>query len=593
MRTSESSVRATFARSALVVAVAAALACANLAAAAVSPSPLGPDHRVQLLTAPSGADPVDIAAGYLAGNAAALGLTAADVVSLLVEHQYRSDTLGTNVFYQQKVSGIPVFNAITSVHVLESGAILAVNNRAISDLGSKLSTTVPLLSAASAYSRALGYVGKSGGVAVPLMSLDALRQGVAFTGVGATRRPVPVQLIYVQRPDGLVRLAWEVYAMTSADEVWYLHVDAVDGSLLGKQNLVNNLSRFRVYPFNSESPISTESPTNLGHQVASEFGDLEASPIGWLTGASTTGNNVTAVEDRDNDGLDGFQPAGTPEAGGFLFDYAHDDLRNPCEQPAPGAPIASDPANLKPCDPYDPLDHNTNLEAAIVNLFYWNNVIHDVMWHYGFTEGAGNFQQTNFTLEGTFRDFDPVFAQAQDGSGTNNANFFTPPDDGVTPILLPPEMQMYEWSPPGALRVNTPADFDDFDDGDNTLAAATASFGTSLADLDEAERTGDLELGGDDSTGDGTGTPNDGCEPLVGFTPGKIALVERGLCEFGVKVLNAENAGAKAVVIANTLGREVGTPMGPGAVGSRSPSRRSWSATRTATGCATRSRRER
>jgi hypothetical protein len=128
-------------------------------------------------------------------------------------------------------------------------------------------------------------------------------------------------------------------------------------------------------------------------------------------------------------------------------------------------------------------------------------------------------------------------------------------------------MQMYEWSPPGALRVNLPAGFDDFDDGDNVLSAATASFGASLADLSEAERTGELELGDDGSTGDGTGTPNDGCEALVGFTPGRIALVDRGLCEFGVKVLNAENAGAKAVVIANTLGREVGTPMGPGAVG--------------------------
>jgi hypothetical protein len=162
-----------------------------------------------------------------------------------------------------------------------------------------------------------------------------------------------------------------------------------------------------------------------------------------------------------------------------------------------------------------------------------------------------------------------VFAQAQDGSGTNNANFFTPPDDGITPILLPPAMQMYEWSPPAVVRVNQPADFADFDDGDAILSAATASFGASLRDLDEAARTGELELGDDGSTGDGTGTANDGCEPLVGFTPGKIALLERGLCEFGVKVLNAEQAGAQAAVIANTLGRETGTPMGPGAAGAQ------------------------
>jgi extracellular elastinolytic metalloproteinase len=539
-------------------------------AAAVSPPSLGPDHQVRLLSAPSGADPLDIAGDYLAANAAALGLTAADVAALALEHQYRSDTLGTNIFYLQRVGAIPVFNAITSVHVLDSGAILAVNNRAIGELSSKVSTTIPLLTAASAYTQALGYVGKSGAIAVPLMPLDPVRQGMAFTGVGATKRPVPVQLLYVQRNDGAVRLAWEVYAMTSRDEVWYLHVDAVDGSLLGKHNLVNNLHKFRVYPFDSESPISTESPTDLGHQLVSEFGDLEASPLGWITGSSTTGNNVVAVEDRDDDvATSGYQPAGVGVPGSLVFDFAHDDSRNPCEQPTPLVTVASNPANLKPCDPYDPLDHNTNLDAAIVNLFYWNNVMHDVMWHYGFTEAAGNFQQTNFTTEGTWRDVDPVLAEAQDGSGTNNANFFTPPDDGVTPLLLPPQMQMYEWSPPGALRVNEPAGFEDFDDGDNSLSAATASFGVSLADLAEADRTGDVELGDDGSTGDGTGTVNDGCEPLVGFTPGKIALVERGLCEFGVKVLNGENAGAKAVVIANTLGREVGTPMGPGAVGAQ------------------------
>lgn len=539
------------------------------AEAGVSPPKLGPDHRVQLLTPPSDADPLDIAAGYLASETAALGLTAADVATLQLAHRYHTDGLGTNLFYQQRVNGIPVFNAITSVHVLDSGAILAVNNTAVGDVAVKLSGTVPLLSAAQAYTAALRHLGRNAGTPVVLQALDPARQGVAFTGAGATRRPVPVQLIYVERPDGLVRLAWEVYAMTSGNEVWYLHVDALDGSLINKHNLVYELNRYRAYPHNSESPISTESPADLGHDLVEELGDAVASPLGWVAGTTTTGNNVVAVEDRDDNDTGGFQPMGIGAPGSLVFDFAHDDLRNPCEQPAPLGSVASSPVNLEACDPHQPLDHNSNLEASIVNLFYWNNVIHDVMVHYGFTEGAGNFQQTNFTVEGTFRDFDPVFAQAQDGSGTNNANFFTPPDDGITPILLPPAMQMFEWSPPAVVRVNLPADFDDFDDGDNVLSAATAGFGPRLKDLDEALRTGDLELGNDGSTGDGTGTVNDGCEPLVGFTPGRIALLERGFCEFGVKVLNAEQAGAKAVVLANNLGREVGNAMGPGVVGNQ------------------------
>ena len=47
---------------------------------------------------------------------------------------------------------------------------------------------------------------------------------------------------------------------------------------------------------------------------------------------------------------------------------------------------------------------------------------------------------------------------------------------------------------------------------------------------------------------------------------GKIALIDRGGCEFGAKALNAQKAGAAAVVIANSEDSVFGG-MGPGAVG--------------------------
>lgn len=559
------------ARLALVAAIAAALPLAGAAEAASSPSSFGADHRVQPLTAPRADDPLTIATDYIAGNLDALGLVEADVATLMLGDRFHTKGLGTNLFFQQRIDGIPVFNALTSVHVLDSGAILAVNNTAVGAIAGRLSATAPALGAADAFRAALHDLGRDApadSLSV-LRTLDAARSGVAFSGIGVTERPVPVQLSYVPRPDGQVRLAWELYVMTSSDAVWYMHVDALDGAVLEKHNLVYSLDKYRVYGFNSESPISTEQPTDLRHELTAETGDRIASPAGWHSGSTTTGNNVRAVEDRDANNSGGFQPAGSGLPGSLVFDFAHDDLKAPCQQPGPLANVASNPANLEPCEPYNALAKNTNLQASIVNLFYWNNVIHDVMFHYAFTEGAGNFQQTNFSTEGVLRDFDPVFAQAQDGSGTNNANMFTPPDDGITPLLLPPAMQMFEWSPPAVVRVNTPTTFRDFDDGDTILSAATASFGASLKNLTEAQRTGDLELGNDGSTGDGTGTVTDGCEPLVGFTPGKIALLDRGLCEFGVKVLNAERAGAKGAVIANTLGREVGNSMGPGVVGAQ------------------------
>jgi PKD repeat protein len=51
---------------------------------------------------------------------------------------------------------------------------------------------------------------------------------------------------------------------------------------------------------------------------------------------------------------------------------------------------------------------------------------------------------------------------------------------------------------------------------------------------------------------DGSSAPTTGCEALVDFTPGNVALVRRGGCEFGVKAFNAEQAGAIATVIVNT-----------------------------------------
>jgi len=52
----------------------------------------------------------------------------------------------------------------------------------------------------------------------------------------------------------------------------------------------------------------------------------------------------------------------------------------------------------------------------------------------------------------------------------------------------------------------------------------------------------------------------DGCEPLVNGAEvdGKIALIDRGACSFADKVLNAQNAGAIAVLIANNAGPAIG-----------------------------------
>jgi hypothetical protein len=80
-----------------------------------------------------------------------------------------------------------------------------------------------------------------------------------------------------------------------------------------------------------------------------------------------------------------------------------------------------------------------------------------------------------------------------------------------------------------------------------TYQYGDASFGPAVT---ATNLTGNVVLGTD-----GVGASNDGCEPLTngGAIAGNIALLDRGVCAFTVKVLNAQNAGATGVLIADNV----------------------------------------
>ncbi len=72
-----------------------------------------------------------------------------------------------------------------------------------------------------------------------------------------------------------------------------------------------------------------------------------------------------------------------------------------------------------------------------------------------------------------------------------------------------------------------------------------AAFGESLTSI-----SGSLVL-----ADDGTAAPNEACDPLVNANAinGNIAILYRGTCDFSQKVLNAQNAGAVAVIVVNNV----------------------------------------
>ena len=197
-------------------------------------------------------------------------------------------------------------------------------------------------------------------------------------------------------------------------------VDAATGEALVRRCLTTDISdaTYRVYTSDSPTPFSPgyPSPTSaLPPLVARSLVtwpafDVNASPNGWIDDGvnETRGNNVDAHTDlNDDDQPDLPRPQGSPFR---VFDFPLD--------------LNSPPSAYR--------------NAAVVQLFYWCNWMHDQLYELGFTEAAGNFQNTNFNRGGVGGD--AVQADAQDGGGLNNANFSTPPDG------LPGWMQMYVFS---------------------------------------------------------------------------------------------------------------------------------------------------
>jgi extracellular elastinolytic metalloproteinase len=80
-------------------------------------------------------------------------------------------------------------------------------------------------------------------------------------------------------------------------------------------------------------------------------------------------------------------------------------------------------------------------KASITQLFYDNNYYHDYWYDSGFDEASGNAQASNFGRGGV--EGDVLLAEAQDFSGTDNANMATPADGDS------PRMQMFKFTGPG------------------------------------------------------------------------------------------------------------------------------------------------
>lgn len=482
--------------------------------------------------------PVDVVRKWLHDHRAQWGITEQDAASWEVTDSIADPRGITFIHVRQTANGLPVAGAVANFAV-KDGQVVNAGNRLQTDVQGRVGAAWPAMGpeeALRAAARALGMVpGKSS------IQQRISAQRVVLEMGALSLDPIPANLIYQPvRDRHTIPLAWELVVRERSGQHWWrVVVDATSGGLLHRNdrmvacavaperfsrpyNAMTDLGQappgaeeaaagggvagYRVFPFPTESPVYG------AHELVFGPADAEASPFGWhdvngLPGAEytfTRGNNVHAAEDLADEDIMGYSPDG---GSSLLFDFPYVQELGPASY----------------------------LDASITNLFYTCNILHDVWYHYGFDEESGNFQEFNYG--GAPGAGDGVIAQAQDGGGTNNANFGTP-EDGQ-----PGVMQMYLWrtSEADTFRVNSPGNVA------GTYTIEVAGFGPLPPN---PGITADLVL-----VQDGVPPFSDACEPITNGAElaGKIAVVDRGLCTFVSKVQAIQVQGALAVVVVNNV----------------------------------------
>jgi Zn-dependent metalloprotease len=364
------------------------------------------------LSAPQSDMPDNVARGFLKSRASLFALTEAGVAGLKMDREDKDE--GTTFLdYTQTVSGIKVFEGDVRVAVGRAGEVLSVREGFLVN-GQKVGAT-PALSESEGIARAFGHMGRT---VIPSFAETRARTMKADSSEFAN--PLDSNLenvlseLNVVRVGDAARLAWHVTAEVGPEEWYDVTVDANTGELL---------TRYNLYVFEAQGTVYTEDPDAGARALVSFVGDTTINTAaGWMgTSTVTTGNNVEAYLDTNADNA--------PDANNTT------GLSN-------GHALAPDQNFTFPFS--TAVDPRTQQAAVVTNLFYYNNIMHDFSYGLGFTESAGNFQTNNFGRGGTGND--SVRAEAQDGSGTNNANFATPPDGQR------PRMQQYLFTAPNPDR---------------------------------------------------------------------------------------------------------------------------------------------
>ncbi len=364
------------------------------------------------LSEPRWDTPDNNARNFLKRQAQLFALSDSSVASLKLNKE-DNDRGTTFLDYSQTVGGIKVFEGEVKVVVNNSGEVLSVREGFL--VNGQTVKLKPALKEADGIARAFEYAGKTVSPSFVQTEARATKSDPSSFENPLNRSLEEVRSeLNVVRVGDAARLAWHVYADVGPDEWYEILVDAHSGELLLRNNL---------YVFEAQGTVYIEAPDKGARQLVSFVGDTVINTsAGWMgTSTVTTGNNVEAYLDTNADNA-------PDNNNGSGLSTGH----------------ASSPTQDFTFPFSTAVDPRTQQAAVVTNLFYYNNIMHDFSYRLGFTESARNFQTNNYGRGGIGND--SVRAEAQDGSGTNNANFATPPDGQR------PRMQQYLFTAPNPDR---------------------------------------------------------------------------------------------------------------------------------------------
>jgi hypothetical protein len=352
------------------------------------------------LSLPSSNAPEDIARNYLETHAGEYGLERNDIEFRVSSSTISSVSSHRYVYLQQTFNGLDIIGAVANFSLQSNGQIVSgatsfVPLPATAD-------TVPAIDPAGA----VDILADTLNIAhannpAPIGGSTGLDQATGVSFDGNRGGSVPTRLVYVPTADGRLELGWDMQVIPEDRIAQYQAVVSEDGTRVLRIEDQAWAASYNVFAL----PISD--PDNGVQTLVVDPEDPIASPFGWhdtnaQPGAEftdTRGNNVHAQEDLDDDDLLGQRPNG---GASLIFNDVHDPTLN-----------VSDPQNI---------------DAATTQGFYTVNRVHDVLFHHGFDEIAGNFQGTNYSSQG--QGGDPIVLDSIDLGAQDNA-FFFPSVEGI------------------------------------------------------------------------------------------------------------------------------------------------------------------